>query len=458
MRFNTIPTTTNHNGWPSFQLTAKQELIKMCLTSFLGNDFYEKQNDKIKRIQEYVTKVNDPAFVLALAKFSREYGLRTINNVLFVEASKQMRNKTGVRKSLSKWLAECTRRPDELAEILGYFAQSTNQHVKHLKLPNALKVALSERLASFNDFQIAKYKGKCNLFDIANLTHPKSETIGKLMTDTLESADTWEKELSENGNTKESWERLLSERKIAPLAFVRNLRNMTKVGVEENILIGYLQQLSFKDVFPFQAIQALDILSQEGYNEGSILFQSILSKVKESFQYIAKMYEGKVAIGVDVSGSMFGSNVTTLSKLDRAKMALYYGVILSEVTGGDLYLWSDKCEKVNKDMSFNSILSRASIISSGTYVSSFTNAIKDEWYDHAIILTDEQSGVPLVNVAKQGTVVWGLHDYNNTIAYNNGVVAFYWYNDTMWKLARSIFQLDTLEKELNESKKEFDLK
>jgi hypothetical protein len=44
----------------------------MCLTSFIEDSFYEKHDDKIKRIQEYVKNI-DVNFILKLALFSREY-------------------------------------------------------------------------------------------------------------------------------------------------------------------------------------------------------------------------------------------------------------------------------------------------------------------------------------------------------------------------------------------------
>lgn len=51
-------------------------------------------------------------------------------------------------------------------------------------LPNALKFAIKQRLESFNDYQLAKYRGKgeaINLYDIVTLVHAKSEPIDKLM-------------------------------------------------------------------------------------------------------------------------------------------------------------------------------------------------------------------------------------------------------------------------------------
>jgi hypothetical protein len=60
------------------------------------------------------------------------------------------------------------------------------------------------------------------------MVHAKSNSIDKLMKGTLESADTWEVEISREGNKKEIWLRLMKENKLGALATVRNLLNMIK--------------------------------------------------------------------------------------------------------------------------------------------------------------------------------------------------------------------------------------
>ena len=90
------------------------------------------------------------------------------------------------------------------------------------------------------------------------MTHAFSEPIDKLMKGTIDSADTWEKEISENGNNKESWKRLISEKKLGALALVRNFRNMLQAGITQSELAEAVRNADFSKVFPFQAIQALD--------------------------------------------------------------------------------------------------------------------------------------------------------------------------------------------------------
>lgn len=449
MRFNTQPTVQTYNWWIAYALSDKQELIKMCLTSFLQNDYYEKDKDKIVRIQELASRI-DPEFCLKLAVFSREYGLRSVNHVLFVEAANRMYGKKGVREKLSNYLSAMIRRPDELMDIVGYYAQRNGQNFNSIILPNALKYAIWNRLEGFNDYQIAKHKGlggDINIFDLVNLTHPKSDTLATLMKDELFPADTWEVEISKNGNTKESWTRLLEEKKLGAIATIRNLRNILNAWVDTKTVANYIDGLKWSDIFPFQALQALDVLGIENILNKEI--SAVVQKhVKECFKFIADKYNGNIAIGIDVSGSMFGTSVSNLSSYDRAKMAITYGQMLKELTDADMYLWSTSCAICDTD-DFEMLMQAAQQMSSGTEPRYFTEAIREKWYDYAIILTDEQITGNLEHVVNKQTVVWGLHDYKNTIASGNGITYFTGYNDIMWKIGSDLFRLEELEKEIN---------
>lgn len=452
MRFSNQPTTTTYNGGISYSLSDKHELIKKCLISFLQKDFYESEQDKLKDIQNIVSRI-DPDWCMKLAIFSREYGLRTINHIVFVESAKKLYGTKGVRGKLTSYLSKMVRRPDELIDIVGYFALSNWQNFNSIILPNALKEAVKSKLAEFSDYQLAKYKGKweaINLYDLVNMVHAKGDSINKLMNWTLESADTWEVEISKNGNNKESWNRLLSEKKLGALATVRNLRNMIQAWVDTNKIAEYLDTIKWSDVFPFQAIQALDMLSEASVSDNHIN-EVIMKHVKECFKYISEKYKGKIAIGVDVSGSMFNTSVSNLSKMDRAKMAVMYGMILKEITDGDLYLWSDRCGMVNSD-DYNQIMQAAQSIKGGTYIQTFLESIRGKVYDYALVLTDEQTSDSLENVVKEKTIVWGLHDYKNTIVNGQNTVYFTGYNDIMWKIGSDIFRLGELERNIENIK------
>lgn len=435
-------TETTFNGGTAERLSAKQELIKLALTSFFQNDFYEKEQNKLKRIISYVLQV-PVEFTYALAKWSREYGLRTINHILIVEAMRKDMKNPGSRERLRAAI-DNLRRPDELMDIVGYYAISSGQSLNQIVLTNPLRLALKARLEKFNEYHLSKYRGTgdFNLYDLVNMTHPKSKPITRLMNGTFfPPADTWEVELSKNGNTKESWNRLLSENKLGALATIRNLRNIMKVGIDPT---EYLKGINWKDVFPFQAIQALDVLATEGIDSGSV-YDVIMENVKTSFKNIAECYEGKVAIGVDLSGSMYGTSVSKLSKLDRATMAIYYGELLREITGADLYFWGSDCVQYRDGMSIEEMYNVPPSGGWGTYINTLTDTCKGKGYDYVIVITDEQISDRLTNVAKKQTIVWGLHDYSNTITKGENCMYFTGYNDIMWKIGKDLNDLSTLE-------------
>ena len=52
------------------------------------------------------------------------------------------------------------RRPDEILDMLGYYAMRNGQHLKQLKLANKLKKAIKIKMEKFSEYQLAKYRGK----------------------------------------------------------------------------------------------------------------------------------------------------------------------------------------------------------------------------------------------------------------------------------------------------------
>lgn len=343
-----------------------------------------------------------------------------------------------------------TRRPDELMDMIGYYAQRNNMSFDKIVLPNALKVAMRDMVSQFKDYSLGKYKGEwhdVNLYDLVSMVHANSEPISKLMRWVLPAPETWEVEVSKNWNNKETWGKLLAWNKLGSLATIRNMRNMLDAGIDPVYIISYLDTHTiWSDIFPFQALQALDQISTTLHFDNKIE-KTMLYHVRKTFNNISKKYKGRTVIWIDVSGSMYTS-VTGMSKINRINLALMYWMMLKDATEWDLYLWSDKCAKIETD-DYRTVVITAGTISSWTYVQSFLSEIKDKWYDNVIILTDGQIADELTNVAKDHTVVWQLADYKNTIAKGNKIVQFSWYNDIMWSIWADLFHLDKLEAEIS---------
>ena len=439
--------TKTHQWGTAYKLTAEQELVKLALTSFVDKSFYEKATTQLERIQELCSKV-DKEFLIKLAVWGRKEWLRTINQILLLEGLESGYFPAG--------LNALVKRPDELLEIVGYYALKNWQNLKNLKLANKLKKALKKKLESFDDYRIAKYRGKweaINLYDLVNITHAYSPTIDKLMKGELASAETWEKKLSTEGNNKQSRQALLEEKNVWALAGIRNIRNMLKAGLSQKEVLNYILESDFSKVFPYQAIQALHVCVEERLvREDTPEFQQVLAKVWETFKYIANCYPGKIAVGIDCSWSMSHA-INSKSNMTREWMALYYGQLLKDCSDNiDLYLWANNCCFVDVDVSMKQLVQVSNRIWGWTNIGSFTGAISNKEYDRAIILTDEQIGDAFTNVAKKGTVIWNLASYWNSMAssYDSKVQHFSGYNDAQWRLASSLFEIGDLVKKIKE--------
>ena len=118
MKFNKKEFTKTYEWWRAEKLDSKTELIKLCLTSFLEDTFYESWEDTIKRIIEYCRDIKNKNFILSLAEFSREYWLRSVNHLLIAIYSMLKAWDRNVRDNLDIAVDRIVKRPDEIAEII----------------------------------------------------------------------------------------------------------------------------------------------------------------------------------------------------------------------------------------------------------------------------------------------------------------------------------------------------
>ncbi|MBI3235872.1 MAG: TROVE domain-containing protein, partial [Bacteroidetes bacterium] len=74
MKFNIFnrnsSTAVNYEGATAFQLTPQMELYAAVVTAGLNDNFYEKADTRLARIQELISK-NSPEFVAQLAIYAR---------------------------------------------------------------------------------------------------------------------------------------------------------------------------------------------------------------------------------------------------------------------------------------------------------------------------------------------------------------------------------------------------
>jgi len=176
MRFNFFSRnsapTVNHEGAAAFTLTPEVELYAAVATAALGDQFYETADTRLVRLRELVAK-NNPVFVAQLAVYAREsLHLRTVPLVLCVELARLHRGDN----LLSRLVARVMQRPDEITELLAYYARANGRG--GTKILNRVSKQLQKGLAlSFNrsdGYQLAKYNrdGAVRLRDALSLVHP----------------------------------------------------------------------------------------------------------------------------------------------------------------------------------------------------------------------------------------------------------------------------------------------
>ncbi|SHF12588.1 TROVE domain-containing protein [Chryseobacterium vrystaatense] len=333
MKFNFLKkeksTVMNYEGAKTFTMTPAEELYSAVVTTGLSKTTYEKDNDRLSRIQALIKK-NDPEFVAKLAVYARkDMYLRSIPLVLTAELAKQ----TSGTDLVSKTVDGVIQRADEITELLAYY-QTANERTETKKL-NRLSKQIQKGLAKsfnkFDEYQFAKYnrKAEVTLKDALFLVHPKAKdenqqaVFNKIVRDTLETPYTWEVELSVLGQTrfedekekkkafKNKWEELIFSNKLGYMATMRNLRNILESGVSSDAMYkvcNYLsnekavinsKQLPFRFLAAYRELKAID----------SPYLSSVLEALEHAVMVSAKNIKGfgfdtSVVIAADVSGSM----------------------------------------------------------------------------------------------------------------------------------------------------------
>lgn len=445
MNFNKPNYVTTYEGWKAITLSAKQELVKICLTSFLEDWYYEKQSDLIKRIDWLVKEINyeDPQFVLKLACYSREYWLKSINHYLVAKYIQLNRWVPYFRILLAKAIKLIVKRPDEYAEIIKAYSLINWK----FSLPNSLREVIREDIVRFNEYQISKYKNQwdINLYDIVNLCHPKWPVIDKLMNWTLQSADTWEVELSSKGNNKDTWERLLSQNKLWTKALLMNVRNMLDVNVNVDLICERLNNCNINGIFPYEYIRTI------WYNKETLPKEILDILTKMALRWFEELpFTWKTAILVDTSWSM-STPMSSKSKIEYVDLASYYWA-LCYLKWGAVYAWADSAKKPNIytwDWLIRIIESiRNTEVWCWTFLQSAINQVKD--YDNVIVFSDMQCADYIHDTWKiKNIYAFDLSSYKNSIAVKGNIISICGFNDIMFKLWIDLQNLKNLTDKIN---------
>ena len=380
------PTERNFMGEMAFKMEDKEELISTVMTTFLQDEYYEREATKIARIQELLKKV-DPLFAAKLAIYARNEGnLRSVTHFIAAEIAKYVSGSEWGKRFYDKIIV----RPDDMSEIVSAYAHINGMSQKNIsKIPNAMKGGFKTALERLDAYQIDKYKmqnREVSLIDLVRLFHPKgnqknAEAFKRLVNgeslEGLYETKIFEKEMTKAGQlTKgatedekekakhEAISEVLGNVKGMPIMnLIRNLRNIILYAPDK--VEDACAQLRIKDkilksrLLPFRFATAYAEIEKMSWNkpntDTAITFESdkaeeeltmiqfhslkrsVLDALEDAIQYSVgniPELEGNVAILVDHSGSCRGdaggsSAVSAFSKTSTAMIGNLFGSMMA---------------------------------------------------------------------------------------------------------------------------------
>lgn len=413
MRFNKkkVSEIRNYEGAPAYKPTPKLELFLRFLSGYVAEDsFYASGDEKLNDFFDALDRVakKDPGFISKLAIFAREEMLlRTAPTLATVfMANHESFKGTGLVRRVG---TRVFTRPDMFTEALAIQFKFFGKR----PIPNSLKRALRDSIVKFDRYQLAKYRcDKCEvkLKDVVLLTHPKprsksqSKAFRDLIEGDLKNTRTWEAIVSKKGSTKEAWEEALTEwaKYSQELALIRNLRNLIIHEVDKKLFTKALKMLSNPGkntkLYPYHylsAYKSLRKLDRKELPETSVeLLDMALDALERGVEELvkkARIYEGKVLVAIDKSGSMT-DRVSRKSKIRRDEVASLYGLVLARAHDADVVLFNCDTQFVHPE---GPLLGAAYSLPpargcTDAHLIMYQLLEERAEYDYLVILTDEQ--------------------------------------------------------------------
>jgi hypothetical protein len=423
-------------GGRAYTQSPKLKLASALLTSTLQDSFYQTGEQRADVIADLAKTCPDKLFAAKAAVWTRQFaGLRSVSHIVAGEIGGTVKGEKWTRP----FFKAVVRRPDDILEIMGYYA--THYGIKkdpkpnakgktHARgmFPNAMKDGFAMALRGFDAYQVAKYKGEgreITLIDAVNICHPKAtEPLTSLIKGTLAPAETWETKLSAAGRIEDAspkavdeakgqaWLELLQAKKLGYLACLRNLRNIaeqapTAMPLALELLVNE-RALEKSLTLPFQFLIAMKAL--EGTSAASSAVKRGLNKAMELSVRNCPAFDGDTLYAIDVSGSMRSSRVNGKApdekqlKFGRQNVtivaseiaSLFAGAMFKKSENADIMLFDDRAEylSLNPDDTLSTICARIWERTRGgstDFSLPFTRAKKA--YDRIVILSDMQGWV-----------------------------------------------------------------
>jgi hypothetical protein len=387
-----------HEGAPAAVLNAEQMLRRSVLGCLLWErEFYEDGAEVAGRIRALVPQV-PAAVVAALAVEARErMKLRHVPLLLVREMARYASHRGLVAETLLRVI----QRADELAEFLAiYWAEGKRP------LSGQVKKGLAAAFVKFDEYALAKYDraASVRLRDVLFLSHAKpvdaaqAELWKRLAAGELQTPDTWEVALSAAGlanpvikgpSKREVWERLLAERRLGALALLRNLRNLHKEGVREELVLAGLAAMKTERVLPFRFLAAARHAPQWEEALEVAMFRSLDGR---------SSLLGHTVLLVDVSGSMTWQ-LSAKSEMKRTDAAFGLAILLREIAEKvTIYTFSDTAKRApaRRGLALRDALAQNQP-NGGTYLGASLAQVETEVeresgaYDRLVVITDEQA-------------------------------------------------------------------
>lgn len=369
-----------HGGAPAFpHVSPIQQLRRSVLSCLLWeSEFYEDGKSIADRISEHAKAVSTKQLADLVLEARTVHNLRHVPLLLLCELIRRGGRETG------ETIYNTIQRADELAELVSIYWRNGKR-----PLSKQMKIGLARAFRKFNAYSLAKYNrdGAVKLRDVLFLCHPRPKddtqaAVWKQLVDgELPAPDTWEVALSGGADKKETWERLLREGQLGYLALLRNLRNMTAVGVDGDLITrAIVARKGAERVLPFRYVAAARACPQ--------MEPALDQALSECISELPPM-KGKTFILVDVSGSMDAqlSGKSDLKRIDAA-------AALASLIHGDLrvFTFSNALVEVPPRRGMAGV---DAVIKSqphgGTELAGAVAAVNKVPHDRLIVITDEQA-------------------------------------------------------------------
>lgn len=408
-----------HEGGPAKTITPELQLRRSVMACLLWEEqFYEDGVEIAGRIAELVPQV-EAGRVADMAVEARERMKLRHAPLLLLREMARLKTR---RALVGETLARVIQRADELTEFLAIYWKDGR-----VPLSGQVKKGLAAAFGKFDAYQLAKYdrQGPVRLRDVLFLTHAKpcdeaqAEVWKNLVEGKLTPPDTWEVALSGGADKRAAWERLIRERKLGALALLRNLRNLHKAGVEEDLVRGAIRSMRTDRVLPFRFIAAARHAPQWEEALEEAMLKCLAGQPK---------LPGKTVLLVDVSGSMVHP-LSGRAEMMRTDAAYGLAILLREIAGrSSIYSFSDKLVEVPARHGFalRDALD-ASQLHNGTYLGTALAAMQEKC-DRMIVITDEQAHDKVPAPRGRGYVI-------NVGSFKNGVGYGPWVHIDGWSEA-----------------------